>query len=151
MPSSVLTRKDKVSRLNLHAPGSRSSWLRGGGPCWRRSPCPGVFLEHPVWVPPTGAQAGLRRQISAGAALGARSPDPVQLSSRREPGTQDPAGPQALQTAGGEVPRTAHQAKCCCPSVPVWGLGSASLRRVSLGPASRRRWRGLWSPAGHSP
>ena len=97
---------------------------------------PGSLHRAPSLGPPTSAQAGLRRQISAGAALGARSPDPVQLSSRREPGTQDPAGPQALQTAGGEVPRTAHQANCCCPSVPVWGLGSASLGPLSLGPAS---------------
>ena len=40
-----------------------------------------------------------RRQISVGGSLRARSPDPAQLSSLREPGTQDPTGPQAPQAA----------------------------------------------------
>lgn len=71
---------------------------------------PRSLRPAPSLGPPTSTQAGLRRQISAGGALGARSPDPVQLSSLRQLGAQDPTGfqsPQALQTAGGQVPRTA--------------------------------------------
>lgn len=44
-----------------------------------------------------------RRQRSVGSALSTRSRDPAQLLSLKEPGAQDPAGPQAPQathTAG---------------------------------------------------
>lgn len=109
---SVLTRKDKISRLNFYPPRS-ISWLRRGvgvrsllGPV----SLPRSLRPAPSLGPPTSTQAGLRRQISAGGALGARSPDPVQLSSLRQLGAQDPTGfqsPQALQTAGGQVPHTA--------------------------------------------
>ena len=56
----------------------------------------------PSLGPPSSGQAG--RQISAGGTLKARTPDPAQLSSLREPGTQDlasPQVPQAAQTGGG--------------------------------------------------
>lgn len=62
-----------------------------------KSICPAPSLG-----PPSSGQAG--RQISAGGTLEARTPYPVQLSSLREPGTQDLAGPQvpqAAQTGGG--------------------------------------------------
>ena len=47
-----------------------------------------------------------RRQSSASGSLRARSPDPVQLSSLRELGAQDPTGSQALQAThtGGASP-----------------------------------------------
>ena len=38
-----------------------------------------------------------RRQVSAGSFLGARFPDPAQLSSLREPGVQDPTGVRSLR------------------------------------------------------
>ena len=43
------------------------------------------------------AEAQLRRHISAGSTLRARSSDTVQVTSLREPGTQDPVGPLASQ------------------------------------------------------
>ena len=88
---SVLTRKGEVPRLNFHPPRSRP-WLRGGGPCTGWVTLPGRVRP----APSLGAQARVRRQISAGGALRARSPDPTQPSSLREPGAQDPAGPWAF-------------------------------------------------------
>ena len=41
-----------------------------------------------------------RRQSPASSTLSARSPNPVHLSSLREPGAYDPTGPQAPQTTG---------------------------------------------------
>ena len=52
---------------------------------------------------PPRSQSWLRRRISVGSSLGARFPDPVPLSPLREPGTQEPMGPQlpqATQTMG---------------------------------------------------
>ena len=62
----------------------------GGGCTLPRSlrPAPGLG-------PPASAQAWLKRQISVGSALRVGSPDPAQPSSLREPGAQDPTGPQA--------------------------------------------------------
>ena len=53
------------------------------------SPAPSLSL-------PASAQAQLKRQISAAGALRGRSPDPAEPLSLREPGAQDPAGPQAF-------------------------------------------------------
>ena len=50
---------------------------------------PGSICPAPSLAPLARAQAHLKRQISAGSALKARSPDP-QPSSMREPGAQDP-------------------------------------------------------------
>ena len=55
---------------------------------------PGSICPAPSLGPPTSAQAWLRKQISAGS-----RDDPAQPSSLREPGAQDPAGPQAPQAA----------------------------------------------------
>ena len=57
---------------------------------------PGSVRPATSLGPPTAAQACLKKQISGGGALQARSPDPAQPSSLREPGAQDPAGPQAF-------------------------------------------------------
>ena len=68
---------------------------RGGGvPALTSYP----VLERPApsLGPPTSAQAQLRRQISAGGSLRARSPEPAQPSSLRKSGAQNPAGPQAF-------------------------------------------------------
>ena len=54
---SVLTRKGKVPRLNFHPPRSRP-WLTGGGPCAGQLPCPGAFIQHPVWVIPPAPRPG---------------------------------------------------------------------------------------------
>ena len=40
-----------------------------------------------------------RRQISSDSSLRARTPDPAQLSSLRQPGTQDLTGPETPQAA----------------------------------------------------
>ena len=109
----------------------------------------------PRLAPPASAQARLKRQISVGGSLRARSPDPARLSSLREPGAQDPAGPQAPQAAqmvGARSPRL-------CPMQTAaaiirsqrrgWGRGSPLPQ--GLGPASGWSWQGLRSPAGHTP
>ena len=94
------------SKVHVLAKAGVGGWRSLLGPV----SLPRSLRPAPSLGPPTSTQAGLRRQISAGGALGARSPDPVQLLSLRQLGTQDPTGPQspqALQTAGGQVPRTA--------------------------------------------
>ena len=162
MPFSVLTRKDKVSRLNFHPP--RSTFLAkagvgggAGGGGWRSLlgpvSLPRSLRPAPSLGPPTSTQAGLRRQISAGGALGARSPDPVQLSSLRQLGAQDPTGfqsPQALQTAGGQVPRTAARqtAAALRSQCGDWGDLHCGL---SAWPGQRAALARAWSPAGQSP
>ena len=65
----------------------------GGGPCTGRLPCPGTLVQHPVGV----LLPVLKKQISTGGSLRARSPDPAQPSSLREPGVQDPNSPQPPQ------------------------------------------------------
>ena len=47
-------------------------------------------------APSLGPPARVQAQISAGGTLRARPPGPAQPTSLREPGTQDPAGPQAF-------------------------------------------------------
>ena len=103
---------------------------------------------------PPRSRLAKRRQISVGGSLRARSPDPAQLSSLREPGTQDPTGPQAPQATQTARARS-HR---LCPTQTTvamrsqrraWGRGSPP--HQGLGPASGRSWWGLWSPAGHTP
>ena len=118
---SVLTRKGKVPRHNFHPPRSRS-WLK--------------------------------RQISAGGSLRPRSPDPAQPPSLREPGAQDPTSPQApqaTQMARARSHRLHPMQTAAVISLQRQGWGIGSLPPQGLGPASGRPWRGLWSPAGHSP
>ena len=74
-----------------------------------QQPCPEA-LDPRSPGPPSSAQAPLKRQVSPGGALRARSPDPAQLSPLREPGAQDPARPQAAQT-----PQTRTGLKHCEP------------------------------------
>ena len=58
--------------------------------------------SYPAQELSSSTQSGSSRQRpglgegAAGSALRARSPDPAQPSSMREPGGQDPAGPQAF-------------------------------------------------------
>ena len=72
------------------------AWLRRvvGGPCTSQLSNPRAFVQHPVQVL-SPVPAGLRGQRSAGSTFRAKSPDPAQLSSLREPGIQDLANPQA--------------------------------------------------------
>ena len=63
-----------------------------------------------------------RRQISAGGSLRARSPDPAQLSSVREPSALDPPGPQAPQ-ATQMAGANAHRLAPCRPPLPLVGTG----------------------------
>ena len=95
MSFSVLTRKGKVPRLNFHPPeiqglAKRRESLR------RPVTLPGSVCPAPSLGPPASVHAQLKRQISAGDTLRARSPDPAQPSSLREPGPQDPACLQAF-------------------------------------------------------
>ena len=149
---SVLTRKDKVPRFNFSPPRSRP-WLRGGGSLRRPVTLPESIRPAPSLGLPAGAQAQLSRQISAGGALSARSPDHAQPSSLREPGAQEPAGPQAPQAtqtgAGSRGLRPMETAAGIRPQRWEWGRGSLLLQGLS--PASGRPWRGLWSSAGHVP
>ena len=78
---SVLIIKSKVPRLNFCPLGPLCQPVT-----LPRSNCPASSLG-----PSACAQILLKRQLSAGGALEARSPDPVQSSLLREPGTQDPA------------------------------------------------------------
>ena len=70
-------------------------------------------------------QAWLKRCISVGISLRARSPDPAQLSSLREPGALDPAVPQAPW------------------AVQVVGARSHKLRPIQTAPACRSQRQGL--------
>lgn len=60
-------------------------------------------LHHPITPspapslgPPASTQAQPKRHMSAGSTHMARSPDPAQPSPLGEPGSQDPANPQAF-------------------------------------------------------
>ena len=69
---------------------------------------PQIVHPAPSLGPHASAQAWLKIRISVGGSLRARSPDPAQLSPLREPGAQDPTGPQApqaAQTVGARSPR----------------------------------------------
>ena len=95
-----------------------------------------------------------RRQISAGSSLRAKSPKSSQLSSLREPGTQDPAGPQTPQAASTAGTRSRRlQPRQTATAIRSqrrgWGGDSPPIQSLSL--VSGRPWRELWSPAGHSP
>ena len=73
------------------------------------------FRLAPSLDPPASVQVWLRKQISANDDLRPRSLVPDQLSSVREPGTQDPAGPQAPKATqtGGWVLWTVTHGDCC--------------------------------------
>ena len=135
------------------SPFEVQAWLREGGPCrgWVGVTLPQSIRPAPSLGPPISAQTWLKRQISVGGSLRARSPDPAQLSLLREPGTQDPTGPQApqaTQMVGARSPRLCSmQTSAAIRSQRKgWGRGSQG-----LGLASGWFWRGLWSPAGHTP
>ena len=123
------------SKVHVLAKAGVGGWRSLLGPV----SLPRSLRPAPSLGPPTSTQAGLRRQISVGGALGARSPDPVQLLSRRQLGAQDPTGPQspqALQTAGGQVPPTAARqtAAALGPSV---GTGETFTAASRPGPGQR--------------
>ena len=106
--------------------------------------------------PAPSVQAWLKRQISVGGSFRARSPDPAQLSTLREPGAQDPTdpqAPQAAQTVGARSPRLCpmQTAAAIRSHRQGWGRGSPPPQGLGLGLAGGRSWRGPWSPAGHSP
>ena len=122
---------------------------------------PGSIRPAPSLAPPASAQARLKREISAGSTLIAKSPDPVQPSSLREPGAQDPAGPQVTQVGpgpsdcdqwrppppsgrrggdGGEV-RSASR-----PGPGQWAAGARALElRWTQSPACPRAPQGRWT------
>ena len=75
---------------------------RRGSLC-RQVTLPGSLSPAAGLGPPASAQAPLRRQISAAGARRARSPNTAQLSSLRNPGSQNPKGPQAPQAAQTEA------------------------------------------------
>ena len=99
------------------------------------------------------AEAQLRRQISAGSTLRARSSDTVQVTSLREPGTQDPVGPlapQYTQMRAGPLD--------CDPwrELPPLGLGGGDQGEVRCcfkdwAQPMDKLWWGLWSSVAHSP
>ena len=130
---SVLTRKSKAPRLNFGPLRSRP-WLRGGGPRGGQLPWPGAFVH---------TQAGSSHHCPgpAGSALRARSPDPAQPSSLREPGAHDPAGPQvpqATQRLGQSGPGPRDPGR---PPSPL-GSGGGDGREV---PAASRPRPGQWA------
>ena len=147
---SVLTRKGKVPRLNFHPPRSRP-WLSGGGPWVGCLPCPGAFIQHPVWVFPVVPRPSWEGRSQLAAPSG---PSPqTRPSSLREQGAQDPAGPQAPQAtqmgAGSHWLQLMETATAIRLLRGRWGRGSLLLQ--GLGLASGLPWWGLWSYAGHSP
>ena len=88
-------RKGKVPRQKFHPPRSKSSYEVGvpAGVSYRATKhCPAPSLGSLASV-----QAWLKRCILVGISLRARSPDPAQLASLREPGALDPAIPQLLR------------------------------------------------------
>ena len=113
--------------------------MRGG---WAVT-VPQSVRPAPSLGPPASAQAWLKRQISVGGSLRARSPDTAQLSSLREPGAQDPAGPQApqaAQTVGPRCPRLCPMQTAAAIRLQRQGWGRGSRPPQSLGPASGRSW-----------
>ncbi|XP_029079381.1 collagen alpha-1(XXVIII) chain-like [Monodon monoceros] len=113
---------------------------------------PGRGHPAPSLHPPASAEAQLKRQISVAGSLRARSPDPTQPSSLREPGAQDPAGPQASRVA--QMQAGLHGLRPMETATTIrsqsWGWGRGSLLLQGLGPARGLLWPGLRSPAGHS-
>ena len=119
----------------------------GGG-----HPNPGASVQHPVWLLPPVPR--LKRQISDGGSLRARSPDPAQLSSLREPGAQGPAGPQApraAQTVGARSPRLCPMQTAAAIRSQRRGWGRGSPQPQGLGPARGRAWRGSAALQGTPP
>ena len=138
------------------SPFEVQAWLREGGPCGGRGAVtlPRSVRPAPSLGLPTSAQAWLKRQISVSGSLRARSPDPAQLSSLGEPGTQAPTGPQApwaTQTVGARSPRLCPTQTAAAIKSQRQGWGRGSPPCQGLGPASGRSGRGLWRPAGHTP
>ncbi|XP_026938903.1 uncharacterized protein [Sagmatias obliquidens] len=113
---------------------------------------PGSGHPAPSLHPLASAEAQLKRQISVAGSLRARSPDPAQPSSLREPGAQDPAGPQASRVA--QMQAGLHGLRPMETATTIrsqsWGWGRGSLLLQGLGPARGLLWPGLQSPAGHS-
>ena len=89
--------KAQPSPSEVHVLAKRGS-LRGP------VPLPGSVHPAPRLRPPASAQALLKRQLSAGGALRARSPGPAQPSSLREPGPRSipPSGFSGRPNGRGE-------------------------------------------------
>ena len=98
---SLLTRKSKVPRFNLHPLRSRP-WLRGRGSLRVLLPCPGN-IRPALKFGSCHCPVQLRRQLSAGGAL--RCPDLTQSSSQRTPAA--PRDPQAAQ-----IRAASHELQC---------------------------------------
>ena len=95
----------------------------------------GSIRPAPSLGPPTSVQAWLKRQISAGGTLRARSPDSALLLSLREQGAQDPAALRLLRPPkGGQVPRTATHGDHHCHSVTETGMGQRFAAASRPGP-----------------
>ena len=95
---SVLTRNGQGPKAQL-SPAEVQVLAKRRGSLQGPVTLPRSVHPAPRLGPPASAQAWLKRQISAGGSLRARSPEPAQPSSPREPGAQDPTGPQAPQAA----------------------------------------------------
>ena len=79
-----------------------------------------------------------------------RSPDPAQLSSLREPGTQDSI-PQVLQASGTRSLRLWPRQMAAAAKLQRQGWGRRSLPPQGPGPISGWPWQGPWGPVGPSP
>lgn len=74
-------------------------------------------------------------------------PDPAQLLLLREPGVQDPAGPQAPEMAQARYQRPRPRQTPTAIRSQRWGWGRDSPANSRAGQPSPE----LWGPAGHNP
>ena len=74
-------------------------------------------------------------------------PDPAQLLLLREPGVQDPAGPQAPEMAQARYQRPRPRQTPTASRSQRWGWGRDSPANSRAGQPSPE----LWGPAGHNP
>lgn len=97
-----------------------------------------------------------RRQSLASSSLRARSPDPIQPSSLREPGAQDPKVSWVRSSGSLGQPHGGDRSHRLCPRQTATairlqrqGLGRGLLPPQGLSLVSGKPWPGLQSLAGH--
>ena len=125
------------------SPSKVQAWLGEGGPVtlpWNICPTPNLG-------PPACAQAWLKRQISVGGSLRARSPD---LPSCHHWGSQSPRTQLTLRPPKWRGPGLTTCVLCRLP-LPLGHRDGDGREAHCCLKAWAWPWRGLWNPAGHSP
>lgn len=112
---SILTKKGKVM---AQLSPSQIQANRKGSLCGLMTLFSNIHLV-PGLGPPASAHSWLKKRFSAGGAFRTRFPGSAQLSSLREPGTKDRAGPQAFHLTGDNHLYGINRNTCCSTYQPA--------------------------------